>query len=741
MKQSLCFLLLLLSAIGVHAEPLHAQTSKDDPFLQRLYDERHDSPAQQRFRQIAPMPAGVVYVQQPGEGEREMREHFRVMKRLGFNALKQIMPLPTWTVEQIQLIALDEGIIPWWYGEGGYEPFADGLLKKLQIPPNTPVAELLKHPAMLKHQHDVMRGRILRTQEFIANNKQFMRTGSTAFDPEVGGRGLELTARGEQLFLAWLQQTYGTVEKLNEAWNQHHAGLFLNEKRVFQSWDDVAQNWKSLTKREYRHSRDILRFKADHSLQRIRRLTGDLKAFDRYWPFRGGGELGLFLPSAWYAVDLEGIANAMTEHGSFYPSMHFSWHFDQVNHEIARPLFMQASLMADLFKGGWTGGWESTGGPQQNDGERGNITPNSYYVGAGELMQLYLSQMAGGFKGFGIWCWNARSAGKEGGEYSLLDRNGQVTDRAIRIGQLGQAMQKYRFEIWQARKEPLVGVLFDWENEAAWAAMSFVGRDSFKLKPVEARVGISRALINANVPFEYVTPTDLRKGLAARYRVLYLPAMLALQTDLLPLLTAYVEQGGRVVMDLPGAWYDEWTRLFKTGKGSPFEKLFGASLDDFQYSGVNRTLKIGDAVMNGFIAAMTPTTAQTLASYDDGKPAILENRLGKGTAVILGYEAAHGCFKPGNAAGEKMLLQYALDKLTSPFACDGAIAYRLASPKADHYFLLNDGPARTVRLDTKALRYRSASDAVTGESLPLGGEIKLAAHDARWVRLEKVGTH
>ena len=397
--------------------------------------------------------------------------------------------------------------------------------------------------------------------------------------------------------------------------------------------------------------------------------------------------------------------------------------------------------MADLFKGGWTGGWESTGGPQQNDGERGNVTPNSYYVGAGELMQLYLSQMAGGFKGFGIWCWNARSAGKEAGEYSLLDRNGQVTDRAIRMGQLGQAMQKYRFEIWQARKEPLVGVLFDWENEAAWAAMSFVGRDSFKLKPVEARVGISRALINANVPFEYVTPTDLRQGLAARYRVLYLPAMLALQTDLLPLLTEYVQQGGRVVLDLPGAWYDEWTRVSKTGKGSPFEKLFGASLDDFQYSGVNRTLKIGDTIINGFVATMTPTTAKTSAHYDDGKPAILEHRLGKGSAVILGYEAAYSCFKPGNTDGEEMLLRYTLDELTSPFTCNGAIVYRLASSKADHYFLLNDGPARTVRLETKALRYRTASDAVTGEALQIGGEIKLAAHDARWVRMEKTGAH
>lgn len=171
----------------------------------------------------------------------------------------------------------------------------------------------------------MLRQRILRTQAFIAGspNKQFIRIGSVAFDPEVGGRGLELTTRGGQLLLEWLKKTYGTVEKLNEAWNQNHAGLFLNEKRTFQSWEDVANNWKQTSRREYRHRRDILRFKADHSLARIRRLTNDLKTFDAFWPFRGG-ELGLFLPSAWDAVDLEGIAHAMTDAGSFYPSMHFS---------------------------------------------------------------------------------------------------------------------------------------------------------------------------------------------------------------------------------------------------------------------------------------------------------------------------------------------------------------------------------------------------------------------------------
>lgn len=718
----------------------HALVAAADPFLRPLYDSLHDTPAQRRFRALAPIPAGVVYIQQPGEGAAEMRAHFRQMRELGFNALKQIMPLPDWTVERIQRIALEEGIVPWWFGEGGCEPPSAELRARLGVPPGLSDAAALRHPAMAAHQRTFLQRRIERTEEFIraSGQQRFLRTGSVAFDPEIGGRGLELTAEGERQFVDWLRSTYGSVGRLNEAWNQGHAGLFSETDPAAQTWGEVARTWRNLSKREYRHNRDVLRFKAEHSHVRIRRFAAELAAFDPLYPFRGGGELGLFLPTAYYGVDLEGIADAVADTGSFYPSMHFSWHFDQVNHEIARPLYMQASLMADLFKGGWIGGWESTGGPQQLDGERGNATPNSYYVGAGELMQLYLSQLAAGFRGFGIWCWNARSAGKEAGEYSLLDRNGAVTERAVQIGRLGQALDRHREELWAARKEPLVGVLFDWENEAVWAAMSFVGRDSFRLKPVEARIGVSRALIDGNIPFEYVTPADLRRGLAARYRVIYLPAVLALQRDVFDLLARYVADGGRLVIDLPTAWYDELTRLFPTGRGSAFAQVFGATLDDFQYSGVNRTLRLGDFPLAGFVAALTPTAAQVIARYDDGRPAITENRLGRGSAVILGWEASGNCHRPGNTAAQNLLLQHTLGRLRPSFACDEAIVYRLAAPAADHFILLNDhSTPRSAKLSLPALIYRAAHDPVTGEKLAPGAAIEIQAHSARWVRFEK----
>ncbi|RIV25401.1 hypothetical protein DYU11_08870 [Fibrisoma montanum] len=707
----------------------------NDPFLHKLYDRLHDSPAQAKYRKIAPIPVGAVYVQRPGEGEKAIREHFRTMKRLGFNALKQIMTVPGWTIEQVQLIALEEGIIPWWYGEGGWEGITDNLLKKLNIPLQTPIADVRKHPRMVAYQTEVLRRRIQHTQAYIKTNGKPLKDRSVAYEPELGGRGFDLTERGKQQFRQWVRQQYGTIEQVNKAWNQHHAGLQPGEADPFQSWDDFEQRYDKLGGKEYRHLHDILNFKAEHGISSIRQTCEQFRAFDSSAVFRGGGEIGLFHPLAWYGVDLERIADLMTDYGSFYPSVHFAWHYGEVNYELVRPFYMQASLANDFFKGGWAATWESTGGPQQFSGGRGGGA--DFTVDEGTITQFLLSQIAAGFRGWGAWAYNARTAGWEAGEYALLDRHNQVTPRAIRMGQIGQAANRYRDELWAAHKEPVVGVLYDWHNEAMWAAMTESGREEFKYRPMQARVGVSRALINANVPFEYVTVPDLKKWLGPRYKVIYLPAQLSLSDELMKLLSAYVEQGGRLVMDVPSGYYDEYAALFPTNAGTPFEQLTGVTIREYQGSGANRTYKLGETAVTGMIAAMLPTKAKVISRYDDGQPAVTEHPFGKGTAVVIGYEAARMCFKPNNAASEKQLLTDALGTYKASFTCDGALAYRLASPQADHYFLVNDGPAKSVTLTTGTMRYRNVTDAVTGELINLSQPIRIDANSGRWVRAER----
>jgi beta-galactosidase len=174
---------------------------------------------------------------------------------------------------------------------------------------------------------------------------------------------------------------------------------------------------------------------------------------------------------------MEAIAHALTDGGSFYPSIHLAWHFEEVDLEVTRPIYMTASIMQDYFKGGWAAPWESTGGPQQLSGHKGQYPeiaqrPAAFTVDGGVLSQFLMSYFGAGMKGFGLWCWSARTAGWEAGEFALLDRNNRPSSRVQAAGAIARAANRLRDELWLARKEPIVGVFTDFENDAMWAAVS-----------------------------------------------------------------------------------------------------------------------------------------------------------------------------------------------------------------------------------------------------------------------------
>ncbi len=727
MKHSL--LLFLLIATSLLTGSALAQDPHD--YLREQYDQLHYSEKQAYYRELAPMSVGAVYLPRPGEGEQELRWHFRTMKELGFTSTKQLFPPNGMTFEEAALIALEEGIFPWWYGEAGWAPITPEVLKAAELPANMSIKEAREHPKMKAYQTEVLRKRILRRQELVKATGQH--EPDPIPHPNTGGVGHKLPDEIKPVFLDWVRKQYGSIDSLNYAYNMHHV-LLAPGGKPFTSWADFNERWEQIPNKEYRHLRDIFRFKADMRLKWTQENKIDRhNAFDRVPPYRAGGEMGMFLPFSWRGVDMEGIAELMTPNGSFYPSIHLAWHFDEVQHEITRPVYMQAALTHDYFKGGWSATWESTGGPQQFSGGKGG---NGFTVDEGIITQLMLTYLAAGYKGFGLWSWSMRTAGWEAGEYALLDRHNKVTEKAIRAGAIGKAAQKYRDEIWQGHKEPFVGVYTDWENEAYWAAMSIQGRDIFKQLPIDARTGVSRALINHNVPYEYVTPSDLRDGLAGRYRAIYLPFVIAIDPEIIGILTEYVENGGRVVIDMPSAWYDENGALLYSDKGTPFEKLFGVTINDYQYAGINMDYRLEGQPLQGFTLDMTPTSAEVVEHYHTGDPAITENKLGKGTAVILGFQASMDCFKPGQTAAEERLIRHTLADYQPFYRCEGAIVYRMASPEADHYFLLNDGEAKQVELDFD-YKYRNATDAITGESLKLGAPIELERYSGRWLRFEK----
>jgi beta-galactosidase len=108
--------------------------------------------------------------------------------------------------------------------------------------------------------------------------------------------------------------------------------------------------------------------------------------------------------------------------------------------------------------------------------------------------------------------------------------------------------------------------------------------------------------------------------------------------------------------------------------------------------------------------------------------------------VIVGYEASLACWRPGNAWAQDRLVRHALGKHRSPYACRGALVYRLAAPTADHYFVMNDGEAKSVKLEVRDATYRSWEDPVAEKRLKPGAPIALPRHGALWIRCARSGS-
>jgi beta-galactosidase len=190
------------------------------------------------------------------------------------------------------------------------------------------------------------------------------------------------------------------------------------------------------------------------------------------------------------------------------------------------------------------------------------------------------------------------------------------------------------------------------------------------------------------------------------------------------------------VLDAPGGWWDAQGRVLKTGKGTAFEKIFGASIADMQYSN-NVVQKIDNHALDGFYFELTPTTAEVLETFQSGLPSVTCHKYGKGEALILGADASFAMKAPGNEFMEDWTIRHTMGDLVSPYSCEDAIVYRLAAPDADHYFFVNDDEAKEVSLLFRKYDYKAVSDPITGEELEQGQRIALDAYSARWLRFEK----
>ena len=269
------------------------------------------------------MSFGAVLIARDDMSEETVRWHLRKMRELGFNSVKQFQDSDLWPTERLERVAWEEGLCPWWYGEGGWVGISDELCEELGIDPKAPIAEIRDNPKMIAYQRSVWKERIGRSLIRLNPEEQAgFNMGKRQELPSPRSFGPDATMPDNALpfFIEWLKYTYDNdLDKLSEAWNTQQYRPPSGAK--FSSWEEVAEHnaiqkgkWAG---RDYGRLSDVLRFKAAMKTENVKLLCEKTRERDPWEPNRVGGEMSLFLPFASRGTDMEDLADAVKETGSF----------------------------------------------------------------------------------------------------------------------------------------------------------------------------------------------------------------------------------------------------------------------------------------------------------------------------------------------------------------------------------------------------------------------------------------
>jgi len=548
-------------------------------------------------------------------------------------------------------------------------------------------------------------------------------------------------------FVKWLREKYGTVEAMDKAWNIYpDAGPFVKSfedapTRLERQISMVVDTWPEATAskhRAYGSNRDYLDFLSSHDAWHTQDLVNEIKKYDPDHPVIMGSH-NMLINQPFIGWNFAKWGKLADMH---FSSIHMAWHFPYHDGEVDRPLYMQSKLTADYFKNGWSSAFETTGGAVQYSGGRGNS------MDGGLMRRLLLGYIASDNFNISLWTFNHRPGGWEAGEYGLINYDGSLAPWTSDIKTVFQNIKKYKAELWEADAEPLVGMLKLWDNEALHLMepnkREYDDGNGFnngtKTVPIRANVGLTRALINQNVPFEYVFEHELMAGIAARYPVIYAPHIRGISDELLQELDKYVQDGGILIADGPFAFEDPYGKMREVGENSATERIFGAYINKLHDTRTTN-LSVNGVELTGLFAELKVTDAQPLFHFSDGEIAGTIHQYGKGKAILLGFDASMNCFDPGNTTIEELVAAISQQGQYQPtWHSTAPMTYRQSSSEADHYFIVNDGAAKTVLLQVYDATYQRGEDVLSGKQLAVeNGKIpcEVPAHSAVWIRCEK----
>ena len=248
-----------------------------------------------------------------------------------------------------------------------------------------------------------------------------------------------------------------------------------------------------------------------------------------------------------------------------------------------------------------------------------------------------------------FYAWYPMTRGYESAGFGLAGLDGTPSERAKVAGAVGKIVSA-NMELFLEAKPPKadVAILYNVLANIMWTAM----REKSTYIPSRSLAGAYRPLFEENIPADYVHLDEVEQGALARYRVLYMPFSLMVTRKSAERIAEFVRNGGTVVAEARTGWNDEMGACGNAVPGFGLEDVFGCretgacKVDDTvtlvmtpEGAGCVASVRSGDELRGyGIKQALevTAPSAHVVATFDDGAPAVVANRYGKGLAVLAG---------------------------------------------------------------------------------------------------------
>ncbi len=411
-------------------------------------------------------------------------------------------------------------------------------------------------------------------------------------------------------FHAWLQNRYGSIGRLNQAWTTAYDNQTYSAFDEIPLADGAQDNNPGLWLDSKRFISDSLRDYQKVQIDAIRKYaaprqkitTNMMGWFDLYDHYTVAHDLDIV---AWDNPQVSGI-------------------FDPVTNGAANDL-MRGLKGADF----WV--METTAGPRGG----GNA---SVMLPKGAMRAVMWHDIGHGANLISYWQWRDALNGGEQNHGAIVDVDGRTDPIYAEIAQVGEEFEKAGPALRGSDVKARVAILH-----------SYPSRWTINWQKMNPAYNAIQALLSYYIPLHRLGYTidivppgrDLSK-----YKLVIAPALNVLTQAEAANLERFVKQGGNLVLGQRSAMKDEYDARWPQLQPGPLEELLGARVQ--QYTALANPIGVkglwGDSKALLFAEPLTEQAAdvKVLMKYDaphswlDGQPAAVTRKVGGGSITYVG---------------------------------------------------------------------------------------------------------